>query len=134
MADEFMVDDLKGLWRTGAVLMPEVGRQFGLAAVALHGTDASMFQTSQGPSPLSGPWTLLRDTVRDRVLAVTAERCVEAGGALVEIAEGYATTDYYNAADLRAYAEDKAEIRAGGNGTFRIPEGPDMAAAGGGGG
>ena len=126
MADEFHVDDLKDLWRAGAVLMPEVGRQFSLAAVALHrtGLHASMFQTSQGASPLAGPWTLLRDTIQGRVLAVAGDRCANAGRALVKIADDYATTDHYNAADLRSFSDDKAEIRAGGNSTFQIPEVP----------
>ncbi|MBB6036289.1 hypothetical protein [Phytomonospora endophytica] len=126
MADEFHVDDLMGLWRTGAVLMPEVGRQFALAAISLNdaGEGASLFQTSQGPSPLSGPWNLLRETVQGRVLGATAERCVRAGSALTKIADAYATTDYYSRADLEQYVDDKAEIRAGGNGTFQVPEVP----------
>lgn len=131
MADEFHVDDLKGLWRTGAVLMPQVGLQFSLAATALHrtGLDEAMFQTSQGPSPLAGPWTLLRNTVQERVLGATADRCVQAGEALVKIADGYATTDYYNAADLDIYADDKTKIRSGANDTFQIPAVPDPPAA-----
>lgn len=132
MTDEFKVDDLTWLWRTGASLMPQVGRQFSLAAIALHrtGDKAAMFQTSQGPSPLSGPFGVLRDTAQERILGAAAERCVKAGEALMRIADAYATTDYYSAADLKTYAEETADIRAGGNAVFPIPEVPDPPAAG----
>ncbi|GLZ77133.1 hypothetical protein Afil01_19400 [Actinorhabdospora filicis] len=127
MAEKVSVDDLMELWRAGVVQLPSAGAQFALASVALHRTGRydTMFATAEGPSPLAAAWTLLRDTAQDRVLNITAERCVKAGEAIAAIADAYAATDQLNAAELRKYAQDKTDILTGAHPGYKPPAVPD---------
>ncbi|MEV0649458.1 hypothetical protein AB0I28_29795 [Phytomonospora sp. NPDC050363] len=117
MAAEIKVDDLEALWRSGAVDLPTVAIQYAEAAAKTHASavgESSAFSRSEGGmGPLHPVFKRLRDTFQDRVLVRTHDNLISAGRALTKIADGFATTDRLNAAQLNEYADFKTGIETG---------------------
>lgn len=124
--DEVKVDDLTELWNAGAVQLPAVAVQYAALAQALHRTalpqDAAFRRSIGGGSRLPTAWTSLRNLVQDEIAVRSHENLVKAGEALTKIADSYATTDFLNEAQIRAY---ETEIEGIGNGVVRLDDGTE---------
>ncbi|HEY8471737.1 MAG TPA: hypothetical protein VIL37_03770 [Natronosporangium sp.] len=117
MVYEVTVDDLTELWQAGAVKLPQVAAQYAEMARELHATALSEShafgqRTIPGaPSyatwggPLLSVWSNLRDMVQDDIAVRSYDNLIRAGQVLVDIANGYATTEYLNTSELSQYHE-----------------------------
>lgn len=117
MPYEVTVDDLTELWQAGAVKLPQVAGQYAEMARALHASalsESGAFGERSIPGapsyatwggPLAAVWRSLRNLVQDDIAVRSHQNLLAAGRVLVDIANGYATTDYLNADEVGSFQQ-----------------------------